>query len=161
MSDRDITVELIKNYVENVLMCTVIVDSSDDNSAGFDGKFSEMGSNPGGFWKEPALVSSARYGFIGVQRSSSKLLQEQMQYHSIIEGKGIPETCYLPDRERPAAKKTRGTALKKENRTTESEDEVTSTPTIEGVQLASPPFNKCLFLASETRGLVGCMSESS
>jgi hypothetical protein len=152
MSDRDITVELIKNYVENVLMCIAIVDSSDDNSAGFDGKFSEMGSNPGGFWKELALVSSARYGFIGVQRSSSKLLQEQMQYHSIIEGKVIPETCYLPDRERPAAKTTRGTAIEEKNRTTESEDEVASTPTIEGVQLASPPIQQISVLGERNSG---------
>jgi len=105
MSDRDATVKLLKNHVEHVLMCDAIVDSTPNNdntttnAAGFQGVLAEMGSNPGGFWKELALVSSARYGFIGLKRSSSHLLQEQMHYHALVEGMPAPKACYLPDPE--------------------------------------------------------------
>jgi hypothetical protein len=116
MSDRDVTVDLLKHHVEDERMCATIVDTTDNgNSTGFAGKFAEHGPNPGGFWKELALVSSARDGFIGIQRSSSKLLEEQMYYHAIMEGKPAPGTCYLPDRERPG-KKQGGVTVKAEKK---------------------------------------------
>ena len=110
MSDREATVNSIKHHVENVLMCTAVADTSPKGTkrVGFQGKFSEMGNNVGGFYKELALVSSAQYGFVGGQRSSSHLLEEQMYYNAVREGKDPPKSCYLPD---PTSKR----ALKKKD----------------------------------------------
>lgn len=100
MSDRQITVELLKEYIENVLKCSAIVEESSktDTSNKSLLAFAEHGANPGeGFWRELALVSSARYGFIGSGRSSSYLLSERMNYWSLLEGSDPPKECYLPN----------------------------------------------------------------
>jgi hypothetical protein len=100
MSDREITVELLKEYINGVLKCSAIVveTSKTDTSNKSLLAFAEHGVNPGeGFWRELALVSSARHGFVGSGRSSSKLLSERMNYWSILEGRDPPKECYLPN----------------------------------------------------------------
>jgi hypothetical protein len=100
MSDRETTVKLLKEYTEDVLKCSAIVmeTSKMDTSNKSLPAFAEMGGNPGeGFWRELALISSARHGFVGSGRSSSRLLSERMNYWSLLEGRDYPKECYLPN----------------------------------------------------------------
>lgn len=100
MSDREITVKLLKEYIKDVLKCSAIVVETNkmDTSSKSLPAFAEHGANPGeGFWRELALVSSARHGFVGSGRSSSNLLSESMSYWSLLEGRDPPKECYLPN----------------------------------------------------------------
>ena len=100
MSDREITVKLLKEYSDSALNCSAIVmeaKTTDTFNKSLTA-FAEMGANPGeGFWRELALVSSARHGFVGSGRSSSHLLSERMNYWSGLEGRDPPKECYLPN----------------------------------------------------------------